>query len=202
MESGFVMRPRDGQVFRFDAGSLWLELLLTGGPGDLAVFESLHTPDDLAVWSGQSRLRLSPAGVLVDARELATAVLLRDRLWGLAAALAHGSEPGSLLGPELLALVNAAAAAVPLAPRLGVDGNREWTLPATGAQLLSTVARDVIDVLTGPYAARVRECESGDCRLVFLDTSRPGNRRWCAMERCGNRSKVRALRKRRGPGPG
>ncbi|MEE1805114.1 CGNR zinc finger domain-containing protein, partial [Streptomyces sp. BE133] len=28
------------------------------------------------------------------------------------------------------------------------------------------------------------------------DTSRPGRRRWCAMERCGNLHKVRAHRAR------
>ncbi|MEE3918700.1 CGNR zinc finger domain-containing protein [Micromonospora sp. BRA006-A] len=33
-----------------------------------------------------------------------------------------------------------------------------------------------------------------------MDTSRPGQRRWCAMERCGNRQKARALRSRRAPG--
>ncbi|MDI5982688.1 CGNR zinc finger domain-containing protein, partial [Amycolatopsis magusensis] len=29
-----------------------------------------------------------------------------------------------------------------------------------------------------------------------LDTSRPGNRRWCSMQRCGNRNKVKAYRER------
>ncbi|GGT12677.1 hypothetical protein GCM10010176_066800 [Nonomuraea spiralis] len=31
---------------------------------------------------------------------------------------------------------------------------------------------------------------------LAVDTSRPGARRWCAMERCGNRHKLRALRAR------
>ncbi|NUP00309.1 MAG: CGNR zinc finger domain-containing protein, partial [Nonomuraea sp.] len=43
---------------------------------------------------------------------------------------------------------------------------------------------------------RIRECAGDNCPLVFVDTSRPGARRWCAMERCGNRHKLRALRAR------
>jgi predicted RNA-binding Zn ribbon-like protein len=32
--------------------------------------------------------------------------------------------------------------------------------------------------------------------MVFHDESRTNNRRWCSMERCGNRAKVRAHRER------
>ncbi|HYN73862.1 MAG TPA: CGNR zinc finger domain-containing protein [Nakamurella sp.] len=63
--------------------------------------------------------------------------------------------------------------------------------------MLSAVARDALEVLTGTTAGRLRECEADDCGLLFLDTSRPGSRRWCSMERCGNRHKVRELRSRR-----
>jgi predicted RNA-binding Zn ribbon-like protein len=59
------------------------------------------------------------------------------------------------------------------------------------------MAREMIELLSGPLAERIRECASDDCPLVFVDTSRPGARRWCAMERCGNRHKLRALRARR-----
>jgi predicted RNA-binding Zn ribbon-like protein len=31
---------------------------------------------------------------------------------------------------------------------------------------------------------------------VFRDESRTANRRWCSMQRCGNRAKVRAHRAR------
>lgn len=196
-----VLRPPSGGQFRFDPGTLWLDLLVSGGPGELAVFETLRTPAELAAWSQLSRLRLDPALVHVTAAELAAAVRLRDGLWELARALTHGRP----VPPELAVLVDAAAAEPPLIPRLRVTGSgfrREWTLPATGTQLLSAVARDVVDVLTGPYADRVRECGGIRCGLVFLDTSRPGSRRWCSMERCGNRSKVRALRERRAPEAG
>lgn len=37
---------------------------------------------------------------------------------------------------------------------------------------------------------RVRSCEHETCVLWFLDTSKGGRRRWCSMERCGNRAKA------------
>jgi predicted RNA-binding Zn ribbon-like protein len=32
---------------------------------------------------------------------------------------------------------------------------------------------------------------------MFIDHSRPGRRRWCSMERCGNRAKTARYRQRR-----
>jgi predicted RNA-binding Zn ribbon-like protein len=37
---------------------------------------------------------------------------------------------------------------------------------------------------------RIRSCDRDDCVLWFLDTSKAGRRRWCSMERCGNRTKA------------
>jgi predicted RNA-binding Zn ribbon-like protein len=44
---------------------------------------------------------------------------------------------------------------------------------------------------------RVRACAGKGCSLFFLDTSRAGRRRWCAMAACGNKEKVGAFRQRR-----
>ncbi|BCJ69053.1 CGNR zinc finger domain-containing protein [Polymorphospora rubra] len=68
-------------------------------------------------------------------------------------------------------------------------------------QALSTLAREMIGLLSGPLSERIRVCAGDNCPLVFVDLSRPGARRWCAMERCGNRHKLRALRARRATGP-
>ncbi|MFB6780879.1 CGNR zinc finger domain-containing protein [Streptomyces sp. NPDC056352] len=59
------------------------------------------------------------------------------------------------------------------------------------------MARDAVGLLTEAYADRVSERGSSDCQLVCVDTSRPGGRRWCAMERCGDRHKALAHRARR-----
>ncbi|GLI00582.1 CGNR zinc finger domain-containing protein [Phytohabitans aurantiacus] len=98
-----------------------------------------------------------------------------------------------------IATINSAAAVASLVPELGADGaTARWAAPVRVTQVLSTLAREMIELLSGPLSGRIRECDSDNCPLVFVDTSRPGARRWCAMERCGNRHKVRALRARRG----
>ncbi|MEM7170529.1 MAG: CGNR zinc finger domain-containing protein [Pseudomonadota bacterium] len=38
---------------------------------------------------------------------------------------------------------------------------------------------------------RVKVCPGDHCAWLFLDDSRTGRRRWCAMETCGNRAKAR-----------
>lgn len=188
---GMLLVHPDGSSFRFDPGALCLELLPTGGPGVLAYFEVLHGPEDLVRWAGESRL---PGGLdlAVSPDEVAAARCLRDALRRLAEAHAAVLPPA----PDDLATVNDAAAYPPLTARLTAEGAREWAVGATGTGLLSTVARDAVDLFTGAYAHRVRSCGADDCRLLFVDTSRPGRRRWCSMERCGNRHKVRAHRAR------
>ncbi|MFD5267288.1 CGNR zinc finger domain-containing protein [Streptomyces sp. NPDC058335] len=185
------MVSHDGKPYRFDPGALCLELLPTGGPGAFARYEVLHEPADLVAWAARSRL---PEGLelTVSERELSRVRDVRDALFLLTADRAHGRPQR----PEHLDALNAAAAEPPLVSRLTPDGTHAWAPGATGTRLLSTVARDAIDLFTGPHAHRVRECGAHDCRLLFVDTSRPGRRRWCAMEHCGNREKVRAHRAR------
>jgi len=50
-------------------------------------------------------------------------------------------------------------------------------------------------LLTSPELAHVRACHEPSCRWLFLDHSKNHSRRWCAMELCGNRAKVRKFRK-------
>ncbi|MGW5124316.1 CGNR zinc finger domain-containing protein [Streptomyces sp. NPDC004069] len=189
--TGLTLVSHDGKPYRFDPGALCLELLTTGGPGAFARYEMLHGPADLVAWAGRSRL--APGVELtVGEDEVERARVFRDALFLLTADRAHGRP----LQPGHVATVNETAAEPSLVSRLTPAGTRIWAPGATGTRLLSTVARDAIDLFTGPYADRVRECGAHDCYLLFVDTSRPGRRRWCAMEHCGNREKVRAHRAR------
>ena len=186
------MHPPDGTAFLFDPGALCLELLVTGGPGEFARWESLHEPEDLADWCARSRLRLDRSRLRVTAEDVTAARRLRDAVTRMVRGLLR-EEPHS---PGDVAQVNRAAEHPPLVPRLS-DGARIWALPCGAAQALSSVARDAVDLFTGEHVHRIRECAAHDCQLLFVDVSRPGRRRWCSMDRCGNRAKVRALRDRR-----
>ncbi|MFJ5776591.1 CGNR zinc finger domain-containing protein [Streptomyces sp. NPDC093094] len=188
---GLTLISYEGRPYRFDPGALCLELLPTGGPGAFARYEVLHEPADLVAWVRRSRLAEGLEPVVTD-EELGDVRHFRDALFLLTADRAHGRP----LQPRHLDVVNAAAAEPPLVSRITPDGSRAWAPGATGTRLLATLARDAIDLFSGPYADRVRECGAHDCFLLFVDTSRPGRRRWCAMEHCGNREKVRAHRAR------
>ncbi|MFE4367388.1 CGNR zinc finger domain-containing protein [Streptomyces sp. NPDC056835] len=192
--TGMLLQPLDGgRPFRFDPGTLCLELLMTGGPGIYARHEVLHDPAALVEWVRRSRLAPGLERVLsLRQEDVRDARTVRDALLRLALDRARGGE----LAAADLAVINAAAAEPPLVPRIASDGTRAWAPGATGPGLLSTVARDAVDLFTGPFATRVRECAAHDCYLLFVDTSRPGHRRWCTMERCGTRNKVRAHRAR------
>ncbi|MGH9431847.1 MAG: CGNR zinc finger domain-containing protein [Terriglobia bacterium] len=57
--------------------------------------------------------------------------------------------------------------------------------------ILWPVVRSAAELLTSSHLARVRTCGARDCGWLFLDTSRNHSRRWCKMQSCGNRDKVR-----------
>jgi predicted RNA-binding Zn ribbon-like protein len=71
-----------------------------------------------------------------------------------------------------------------------------WHHPTvTGA--LATIAQDAVTLFGEPtQRSRIRRCENGGCRVVFYDDSRPGLRRWCASNRCGDRMRARLYRAR------
>jgi predicted RNA-binding Zn ribbon-like protein len=190
MAKGIQLQALNGQRFWFDPGALCLELIVTGGEGFRSVWEILHTPADLQAWIEGSSLHIrvdnvSPADLL-QARQL------REAIYRCADALVEGTA----LPQERVDDINRAAARPPLVPQIGPDDGRTWG-PASVEQVLSTLARDAVDLITGPRVERIRRCSGTNCALIFVDTSRPGARHWCSMGRCGNRAKVRAFRSRR-----
>ncbi|GAA0960181.1 CGNR zinc finger domain-containing protein [Actinocorallia libanotica] len=195
--TGRTLRDPRGGSFWFDAGAVCLDFAHTGGEGRYAVFESLHKPVDLGEWLARPPLAAAVT-VPVTARELTAAKALRRAIWEAA----HARAAGRPLPAEAIAAINRAAAAPPLVPELAADGaTAGWAAPVRVKHALSTLARETIELLSGPLAERIRVCASDDCPLVFVDSSRPGARRWCSMERCGNRNKLRALRARRSANP-
>ncbi|PSJ30753.1 zf-CGNR multi-domain protein [Streptosporangium nondiastaticum] len=139
------------------------------------------------------RSRLTPTPALeISQDEVTDARRLRDALFRVVLAHTRG-EPHP---PGDLEVINETAARPALAPAITPAGQRQWAGTPSGTHLLATVARDAVELLTGPFAHRIRTCAAEDCHLLYVDTSRPGRRRWCSMEHCGNRHKVRALRAR------
>ncbi|WP_194815980.1 CGNR zinc finger domain-containing protein [Nocardia sp. XZ_19_385] len=171
---------------RFRSGRAALDLVHTGGEGELAVWEIVHTAADLRRW----------ISVILELDDLDAEESDLPALRALRTAITHaayGLAAGKPLQPKDIAALNKAAAEPPLIPRLHADGTVGYASP-TARAALSTLARDAIGLFASPLADRIRVCAADDCGLLFVDTSRPGRRRWCSMERCGNLTKVRKYR--------
>lgn len=187
---GVRLQALTGESFWFDPGALCLEFALTGGLGRWAAYEQLHSPSDLAQWFSTS---LGFDGTVVGKRDLRAARGLREAIWQVADARAAG-EP---LPPRAARLINRRASAGPPVPQINAWGRRGWAEPVTVRRLLGLLARDAVEVFGGPLANRIRRCTGTNCTLIFADASPSGRRRWCSMERCGNRAKVRGFRSRK-----
>jgi predicted RNA-binding Zn ribbon-like protein len=167
---------------------LCLDFVATVGERWRRSFERLLGPEDFARWVVESGMLDTPPRV--SERQLAAARGLREVINRLAR---PGVEPERGDREEL----NRWAARPALAPQLTSDGAMIWVAERPVEAMLATLARDAIDLLSGPLAGRIRECAAADCALLFVDTSRPGCRRWCSTEGCGNRARTKAYRYRR-----
>jgi predicted RNA-binding Zn ribbon-like protein len=188
--SGETLTPADGVPWFFDAGSDSLEFAYSGAMrrGDLG--ERLNAPPDLGRWLVDRIERVDPGDV--SDRDLADALNLRDALTALYLAAASGER----LPPDDVDTVNLYAATPDIPPALAGGQRQAGAGRLRVGQVLSTLARDAVEIFTHLDEGRVRACDDPTCRMVFHDESRTNNRRWCSMERCGNRAKVRAHRER------
>lgn len=173
---------------RFRSGRACLDFAHTGadpsgGP------ELVADPAGLERWLAHV---LGVPGVRSRPRDVAAAQRLRAAVLELARARAERRP----LGEQDVQTVNAFAAAAPPVPELTTDGTVAPATPSATAAL-SAIARDAIDLLTGPLGHRIRVCAAQDCELLFVDASHPGTRRWCSMQRCGNLTKLRTHRQGR-----
>lgn len=173
----------------FDSGSFALDFAYTGGLPVTVAPERLHAPDDLTSWM-RERFPMTVGGA--RSRDLFDALALRDAITRLALAAGRGAERRS----ADIDVVNLYAATPDIPPTLDGGSRQAGRSVQTVGQALSTIARDAVDCFGPANDGRVRVC-AGDCGIVYLDTSRAASRRWCSMQRCGNRAKVRAHRARK-----
>jgi predicted RNA-binding Zn ribbon-like protein len=154
--------------------------------------DALAEPATLARWG--RRVGLFRRGAEPAAGELAAARELRAALHAVFAAIARGEDPPAPALARLAADLAEAAGAGRLERR---DGAWRLTWPAGDPRHVRlAVAADAAALLADPERlARVRRCPGHDCGWLFLDAS--GRRRWCSMQTCGSRAKMRRLYERR-----
>jgi predicted RNA-binding Zn ribbon-like protein len=130
-------------------------------------------------------------------RAFERAIALRETIYRVFSAVAAGNAPQS----EDLVLMQAtfaeAMAHASLAPTAH-EFSWEWGAgeePGHGYEeqpqlLLWPVALSALELLTSAKEwGKLKECPG--CGWLFLDSSKVGNRRWCSMDACGSRAKMR-----------
>jgi predicted RNA-binding Zn ribbon-like protein len=151
--------------------------------------DRLADPQSLASWAGRAGRALDVAPGESEFRDL---LALRDLLREIFGRVADGT------GPLQASLDLLAAMAGPQRLVWNDPARRADLRPGGDAvtRLKQAIVADAIDLLTGPALFRVKRCAAHDCRWFFLDASRNGTRRWCAMEVCGLKEKVQRHRGR------
>jgi predicted RNA-binding Zn ribbon-like protein len=182
---------RDG--FKFRAGRLALDFVATvAGRLKPVPTDLFATPRDLERWLAAAELEL-PSSVRATSRTLADARSLRESLYRLFISCLRG-EPYSAADR---AIVNRWAAKAVPAPQVGFTGDDpvRWTRRDLSV-CLAAIARDGVTLLAEPLSHRIRNCARDGCAILFVDSSRSGERRWCSMTACGNKAKVARFRAR------
>ncbi len=166
------------------SGSVALDVAHTGGVGDWVDADLVVDEAALAYWLGVVLEREVTSGPgLPDFRAL------REALYECG----HRHVAGASFRRRDVETLNRLARGPALPLAMTVIG-AAVTPVASVDQALAHIAREGIALFTGPTRERVRECAADDCRLLFVDASRPGRRQWCSMARCGNLAKIRAYR--------
>jgi predicted RNA-binding Zn ribbon-like protein len=158
--------------------------------------DELDTVDQLDAWLRERAL------VAGDDRPTAADLRLARSLRAglLAELLTHHGEPPDR--PALVAL-DEIAADLPLTVSF-TGGSRALTRPAlrpAGSGVrggLAAILASVMALQTEDRWSRLKACPDATCLQAFYDASRNRSRRWCSMESCGNRAKVRGYRARQG----
>jgi predicted RNA-binding Zn ribbon-like protein len=172
-----------------------LELVATvTGRRSAAPLDRLSCPRATAEWLAAIGLPIRQA---TSPTELDDLRALREAIYHLLAIRA-GLAPAHHAEAHVRRLNRWAREELP-APQLRlIENGRLSTTAATPAARarLALLARDAIDLLTGPDAELLHQCEQADCGTFFLDTSPSRRRRWCSSTSCGNRARVSAYRAR------
>jgi predicted RNA-binding Zn ribbon-like protein len=153
----------------------------------------LRDEEDVRRWGR----RLGLFGVrapTIDATELAAIHALRVAVHRSFAAVARDLKPAAADLDRVRGDFAEATAAGRLAAH---DGAWQLSWPAGEPRRLRfAVAADAVGLLgSAERVGRVKRCPGRGCGWLFLDQS--GRRRWCSMQTCGSRAKMRRLYARR-----
>ena len=176
----------------------------SSGRGTPMCQEHLRQWENLLAWAEHAgvidapyRRALERSGEAAGDETLRRALELREAIYVLfRAVIAAQGVPAASLQP-LNRVLSEAMAAAGIRP---ADEGFVWGWRDDEPQpmrILWSIARSAAELLTGPDLERVKVCPGHGCGWLFLDKTRNGKRRWCEMEVCGSRAKMRRYHQRR-----
>jgi len=152
--------------------------------------EDLRTPEDLKAWLVERDL--IAAGEHVHAADVGYAAETREALRRML--LTNGGGPADA---EAIETVNRAATRAQLTLQFDVDGGSGLKPVARGVDgAIGAILAVAFAAMAEGSWTRLKICPEETCRVAFYDQSKNRSRRWCSMEVCGNRTKVRSYRMR------
>lgn len=204
------MAEDGNEVFRIVGGHPALELVNTVAPrvpgGADGEHDYLPVAEELLAWGRRTGLLDEAEAKAVGAawgsapgtagQALHATVEIREAVYTVLSRRDGSAEVAAAL--ELLTLRwSAAAARSVLVPGGAVAELVVGTSPAS--MIPDRLVSAGVELLRTVDLRQLRACpiEEGGCGWLFLDRSRNGSRRWCSMEDCGTRAKIRKLSARR-----
>ena len=192
---------REAENHRLVGGALCLDFANTlVGHGAIPKHEYLTDYGDLVLWSRHTHL-LAPSEVTFLIREaprhpskslvaFKKALTLRKLIYRIFSAIIQNTHPkqidlDQLNTARLQSLQHSSV--VQVKQRFSL----EWADPMAWDRMLWPIAISATDLLTSKELPYVKQCAGEGCDWLFLDTSRNHLRRWCTMDDCGNRAKMR-----------
>jgi len=179
-------------------GALCLDFVNTVNSRHNPEHEYLSDYSELVKWGEKLRVLTSEQGSRLQrqaSREpqtaektLKKALELRELLYRLFSGLADKSKPDK---EDLARLVQFQSEAISAGELVKVDDHfiPRWDLAGSYDAVLWPITYSAAQILQSKDASQVKECPS--CGWLFLDTSKNQSRRWCSMNTCGVRDKMK-----------
>ena len=202
-----MREQREAEHHRLIGGDLCLDFANTlNGHVRPPRHEYLHDYRDFVLWSQHAGVLSSGASnaLLRQAAEWPSdaeavfrrALALRETIFRIFSALALGEKSADadlnwLNRAWKKGQHHAQLVATPIGFTLG------WDDEPSLERIPRLIAASAVHLLTSENIERIRRCAGEHCDWLFIDTSRNHLRRWCSMDECGNRAKMRRRQRRK-----
>lgn len=197
----------DRRPFDFGGNHLVLDFVNTVNARPVFTRDDLIDASDILAWADAGGLRIGANQVehethpsteshaprsVSQSMQFRSAISLRENLYGVFGPIAGGATPQ----PQALAFVAERAARAMRSAQWsrGVAGFEPQWAGESIDEICDRLADDAMQLLRSSATARIGSCAG--CGWLFLDTSRAHARRWCSMNACGVRDKMRRYHQR------